>query len=143
MRKKIICVDFDGVIHSYKSGWKGARNIPDEPVTGALQWLYIMSGHFDVQIYSARSRYFGARRAMKLWLWKWACKEWDLPLDPDHPDNNVPCELPNNYFRYHMKFPTKKPPAWITIDDRCFLFKGTFPTIEDIDGFSSWIRKEV
>ena len=28
MSKPILCLDFDGVLHSYTSGWRGAR-IPD------------------------------------------------------------------------------------------------------------------
>lgn len=31
---KVISFDFDGVIHSYTSGWKGADIIPDVPVKG-------------------------------------------------------------------------------------------------------------
>ena len=38
-RKPIICLDFDGVIHSYTSGWKGAAVIPDPPVPGALEFI--------------------------------------------------------------------------------------------------------
>ena len=31
MPKPILCLDFDGVVHSYTSGWKGADVIPDPP----------------------------------------------------------------------------------------------------------------
>ena len=37
--KLILCLDFDGVIHSYSSGWKGADVIPDPPVPGALRFI--------------------------------------------------------------------------------------------------------
>ncbi len=36
MTKPILCVDFDGVVHSYTSGWKGETVIPYPPVNGAL-----------------------------------------------------------------------------------------------------------
>ena len=35
MGKKTVVFDFDGVIHSYKSGWQGSATIiPDPPVPG-------------------------------------------------------------------------------------------------------------
>ena len=34
MDKGTIVFDFDGVIHSYTSGWKGENVIPDPPVPG-------------------------------------------------------------------------------------------------------------
>ena len=37
--KKTVVFDFDGVIHSYTSGWKGATIIPDPPVEGIEQAL--------------------------------------------------------------------------------------------------------
>ena len=39
MSKPILCLDFDGVIHSYASGWKGADVIPDAAVPGAMEFL--------------------------------------------------------------------------------------------------------
>lgn len=32
----ILCLDFDGVCHSYTSGWKGAAVIPDPAVPGLV-----------------------------------------------------------------------------------------------------------
>lgn len=56
MSKPILCVDFDGVIRSYSSGWKGETVIPDPPAPGALQWLARAVEWWDVQIYSSRSK---------------------------------------------------------------------------------------
>ena len=36
---RTVCVGFDGVIHSYVSGWRGAAVIPDPAVPGAIAWL--------------------------------------------------------------------------------------------------------
>ena len=38
-RKPILSLDFDGVLHSYSSGWQGAACIPDPPVPGAMAFL--------------------------------------------------------------------------------------------------------
>lgn len=53
--KPILCLDFDGVIHSYSSGWKGADVIPDPLVAGALQFIRDAAMVFAVQIFSSRS----------------------------------------------------------------------------------------
>ena len=39
MRKQTICLDFDGVINSYRSGFTTPQAIPDPPVPGVLEWI--------------------------------------------------------------------------------------------------------
>ena len=74
--KPILCVDFDGVIHSYTSPWAGVEVIPDPPVPGALRWLWKATEWFDVQIYSSRSKDPLGRRAMGLWMVRHSFEEF-------------------------------------------------------------------
>lgn len=133
MKKPILSIDFDGVLNSYSSGWKGPRNIPDLPVEGAIEWLQSLLGcpecfgigprHLDfrVAIFSSRSRYFGGRRAIKKWLVKHG-------LDP-------------NYLEL-ISFPIRKPPSFLLLDDRAMTFTGTFPSVEEMKSFRPWNRKK-
>ena len=50
MNAPILCLDFDGVIHSFKSGWKGAGKIPDPPVEGAIEWIRSLLGCSDREV---------------------------------------------------------------------------------------------
>ena len=121
-RQKIILVDFDGVIHSYSSGWQGIATIPDRPVDGAIEFLtsLVEDPRFDVCIYSSRSRDPDGREAMRRWL-----QEWGM----------------NGATLINIRFPEIKPAAWITIDDRAFHFQGTYPTLEEIDNFKPWNKQ--
>lgn len=119
-KKKTILVDFDGVLHSYKSGWQGARTISDAPVQGAIGWLSRMAAdtRFEVAIYSSRSKEPGGIDAMIKWLIKHGLSMQDL--------NKI-------------SFPMQKPAAFVSLDDRAIQFKGRFPTPDTIDAFKSWI----
>lgn len=136
MKNPIILVDFDGVIHSYASGWKGIAEIPDPPVPGAIQWLQVhlpipdgLGGSFApphegpiVQIYSSRSKSWRGRRAMKRWL--------------------IQHGLPREYIEDRvLKFPILKPAAYLTIDDRALCFTGEFPSAAEMLAFRPWYRK--
>lgn len=126
MSKPILCLDFDGVIHSYTSGWKGARNIPDPPVEHALSFMCeALDAGYDVVIHSSRSRYFGGITAMRAWLKKHAGMLWDT-MGPSL------CEV---------RFVRFKPPALLTIDDRAVTFTGTFPDMKDIKAFKPWNKR--
>lgn len=77
MEKPILCLDFDGVIHSYTSCWKGAHVIPDGPVPGAIPYMLNALDHFNVAIFSSRSRSILGRFAMKRWLSKAIADHWE------------------------------------------------------------------
>lgn len=123
MSKPILCLDFDGVIHSYSSGWKGADIIPDPPVDGAIKFIRSAMAHFDVQIYSSRSGQEGGIKAMKVWL-----------LSHSDPEDG-------EWLVASVGWPDTKPAAKVTIDDRAITFDGTWPKIEDLMAFQPWNKK--
>lgn len=159
--KKDLCIDFDGVIHSYKSGWKGVSVIPDEPVQGAIEWLVsLLDQGFQPMIYSSRSKSWFGRRAMKAWFesqllaevinlesikepekwkdWRWKILNSYGSMEPWDIHAIEAC----HHFAYNvLKYPTKKPPAYLTIDDRAVCFNGTFPTTEEMNNFKPWYKK--
>ena len=115
-----LCIDFDGVIHSYNSKWQGVDVIPDPPVAGAIEWLKTLLNRpdeFEVCIYSSRSKEDKGILAMRMWLGKWGIGDAGLQ---------------------DLKFPTQKPAAFLTIDDRAIQFTGTFPVPEHIKYYKPW-----
>lgn len=115
---KTVCVDFDGVIHSYTSGWQGVDKIPDKPVPGAIEWLNEFGQNEDYRlvIYSARSKEDIGIEAMKGWLESNGC------------------------LTSYLDFASEKPAAWLTIDDRSIQFRGTFPSDLEMSNFKPWNR---
>lgn len=140
MNKPILCVDFDGVIHSYTSGWKGATVIPDPPVKGALQWLWKATEWWDVQIYSSRSKDPMAREAMQAWMLEHSRTEFG----PDHPMSMMDGERDPG-FQYPITFAYEKPAAFLTIDDRAICFEGDWNELDscDLRDFKPWNKREI
>lgn len=118
MGKPILCVDFDGVIHSYTSGWRGPAVIPDPPVPGALLWLWKATEWFDVQVYSSRSKSPQGLAAMSRWFEEQCAKEW-----PDDPETAA---LVSNC----VTFAHEKPAAFLTIGDRAICFDGDWAALD-------------
>lgn len=129
--KPIICLDFDGVVHSYSSGWRGARNIPDPPVAGALDFMdKALNAGFDVVIHSSRARYWGGISAMKSWLKRHALAD-------------------GRWYEYgfgrgleDVRFTRWKPAALVTLDDRAIRFDGTFPHPKEAALMKPWNNAE-
>ena len=126
-RKPILCLDFDGVIHSYTSRWQGADVIPDPTVEGAIAFMLGALHHFDVVIFSSRSNQPGGLKAMQRWLKDHAGNTWyESPAGPGLED---------------VRFVTEKPPAMVSLDDRAITFGGVFPNPRELLLFKPWNKK--
>ena len=135
MTKPILCLDFDGVIHSYTSGWKGAVVIPDPPVEGAIDFIMSALEHFEVHIFSSRSNQAGGVRAMRAWLQDQFYARFYTPSGfTKEPAEFMPL------FK-SIKWPIEKPPAMVTIDDRAITFTGEWPAVDDLLAFKPWNKK--
>lgn len=120
--KKIIAIDFDGVLHSYVSGWYGADIIIDPPSKGAIKWLeeLVDNDDLEVVIFSTRNFIEGGIQAMKQWL-----VDWEFPKEK----------------LSRLDFPIHKPANFLLIDDRAWCFNGTFPDVKTIKEFKAWHEK--
>jgi len=129
-KRPILCLDFDGVLHSYTSGWQGAAVISDPPVAGAIDFLYEAIQHFDVCIYSSRSHQEGGIDAMQDWLSRHEV-EW----------RNQQTTLPRTSLLLSIRFPVVKPAAFVTIDDRAITFTGVWPPMALLLAFKPWNKQ--
>lgn len=127
-RKPILCLDFDGVLHSYTSGWNGAAFIADPPVPGAMFFLERAVERFEVHVFSSRSNQAGGIDAMHGWI--------HMHLGLELEDYKRAKQVLDA-----LKFPTEKPPALVTIDDRAICFTGEWPSLDDIANFKPWNKK--
>lgn len=114
--KPILCLDFDGVLHSYKSGWQGADVISDEPVPGAQEFVKSALIDFDVVVHSSRCHQEGGMQAIIAWLNKWG-------------------------FPPGVLVASNKPGAHVTLDDRAITFNGQWPSIRDLVLFKPWYKR--
>ena len=102
-------IDFDGVLHSYTSGWKGEEEIPDPPTEGAVEWVeMITEAGYRAVVASTRAKEQLGREAMALWLGR----------------NGFPT----------LEIAYGKPPALWYVDDRAVRFPGPgrWPTLEEL-----------
>jgi hypothetical protein len=127
MTKPTLCLDFDGVIHSYTSGWKGANIISDPPVPGAMEFIAQAVEHFHVDIFSSRSSDPLGRRAMWLYI-------------REHMENAIGAAKASTVVSL-LDFPVTKPAAFISIDDRAITFQGVWPEIAALLAFKPWNKQ--
>lgn len=113
--KPILSLDFDGVIHWYRHGWKGISIIDDEPVPGAKEFIENAQNYFKIVVFSSRSSSESGIEAMKKWM-----NEHGFP---------------------EVEFPREKPKAFLFIDDRNIQFKGEWFDPEELLAFKPWNKE--
>lgn len=114
--KPTVVMDFDGVIHSYKSGWKRAEVIPDPVVPGIANAINDLRARgYMVVVVSTRCSATEGMEAVKRYL-----AENEIIVD------GVLAE---------------KPPALCYVDDRAICFKGNAgKLVSQVESFKTWLE---
>lgn len=116
-----MCVDFDGVINDYSGGWKGPY-IFGEPIEGAFEFLgELLARSYDVVIFTVRAEWPQMDRAIRDWM-----------ILNGFAENDA----------LRLRITNVKPAAKLYIDDRNFLFEGTFPSMKYIKMFEPWHKED-
>lgn len=115
--KKTVVFDFDGVIHSYTSGWKGEDVIPDAPVPKIKEAIqHIRKAGYEVVVVSTRCATSKGLNAVAEYL----------------ADNEIAVD----------RICKEKPPAIVYIDDRAICFDGKSDELLDkIKKFEPWYKR--
>ncbi|HEY1299226.1 MAG TPA: hypothetical protein VGF07_01940 [Stellaceae bacterium] len=132
-RLPILMLDFDGVLHSYSSGWQGADRILDPPVAGFAGFLERAVEHFQVCVHSSRSAVEEGRWAMRDWLRRELHAHYRQTVSTDAGAWRAADAIMNR-----MGFPKDKPAAFVSLDDRCLNFTGVWPDIAELRAFRPW-----
>lgn len=127
-RKLILCIDFDGVIHSYERGWQDGV-IYGTVTSGFWEWALEAEKYFRLMVYSSRSKSEEQHENMRAFL----AEDFSRWASTD-PANGVPDWL---------EFAHEKPPAFLSVDDRALTFRGDwgeFPP-EKLRQFKTWTEE--
>jgi len=131
--KPILCIDFDGVIHSYDHGWQEGA-IPGIVVDGFFEWAEAATAHFRLVIYSSRSKSEEGVLAMARWLHEQR-SAWCKASAPTNDGSDAT----------EFEFMHEKPAAFLTIDDRALTFNGNWHDDawrpEKLRAFKPWDTK--
>lgn len=108
-----VVFDFDGVIHSYRSGWKGPSVIPDPVVPGIADAIKELRERYLVVVVSTRCADPEGKKAVENYL----------------TTNQIVVD----------GVLAEKPPALCYVDDRAICFRGNAQKlVSQIESFKTW-----
>ena len=111
-----VCLDFDGVVHQYVSGWKGYDTVLDPPIASTVKAIKkLRENGYRVVICTARSEHLDGHKAVVDWL-----KKYNIEVDDV-------CAT--------------KPTAMIYIDDRAVTYVPDMDICEVVKSFKPWVKK--
>ena len=90
---------------------------------------------FQPVIYSSRSKKEAGIYGMKGWLIVHMAEH----LEEEHGSEGH--ALAVDYVENRLEFPTQKPAAVVSIDDRGYRFEGHFPALDWLDRFRPWNKR--
>lgn len=117
--KGTVVFDFDGVIHSYSSGWQGISIANDPPVDGIAEALkQIHQAGYKIVVVSSRCNTSEGRSCVNDYLLRY------------------------NMLQYVELICAEKPPAVVYVDDRAICFDGNPGLLlSKIKSFKPWYQK--
>jgi histidinol phosphatase-like enzyme len=116
MSKKTIVFDFDGVIHTYVSGWQGIDVIPDPASVEVIEAIKTLrSEGYEVIVVSTRCAEEKGLKAVKQYL----------------AANGIEVDGVTAY----------KSPALVYVDDRAVCFRPGMDLVDAIKTFRPWREK--
>ncbi len=139
MRRKTLCLDFDGVVNSYKSGWTTADDFPDVPVDGAIEFIRKAQKYFVVVIHS--SRFNGSHPGLCVPIVFDKMEQWFRTHGFDGMIENYERWIEKTASENPLILCSVKPPAFMTLDDRGATFTGVFPDPESLLAFVPWNKR--
>ncbi len=115
--RKTIVFDFDGVIHSYSSGWQGVTVIPDAPIEETVETIKrLRKEDYEIVVVSTRCANLEGMLAVRQYL-----KHHKIEVD---------------------RVCSEKPPALVYVDDRAVCFRPGTDLYNQIINFKPWREKD-
>ena len=122
-RRPTLCLDFDGVIHSYERGWQDGA-IYGNVVDGFWKWCETARKYFWLVIYSSRSSDPDQLFHMEHWLRLHVPSNWQCTNRPKKMGECLRFLDAGRAEILTFEFTAEKPAAFLTIDDRAIQFRG-------------------